>query len=187
VAYTVLDSEFAASTMLKHGPDVVACWMLLLATTDKLGESYMQPSAAASLLRITDDRALRAFEILQAPDSTSKNREMEGRRIVRQENGKWLVVSHGKYQARASRSWATERQKAYLRRKKAQDEMIAADVDASERLEAFRESSDERTGPGRVLADGSSGLPGFSHRAVNRNRRSAVRSSEPSREPGEDA
>ena len=143
MAYTVLDSEFAGSTMLKHGPDVVACWMLLLATTDKLGESYMQPSAAASLLRIDDERANRAFEILQAPDPGSKNREFEGRRIIRQENGKWLVVSHGKYQARASRSWATERQKAYLRRRKAQEDLIGAGVDAADRLESFREPGED--------------------------------------------
>lgn len=138
MAYTVLDSEFAASTMLKHGPDVVAIWMLLLATTDKLGESYMQPSAAASLLRISDERAIRAFEVLQAPDPGSKNVEMEGRRIVRQGNGKWLVVSHGKYQARASRSWATERQKAYLRRLKEQESLVADEGEAEERIDAFK-------------------------------------------------
>ena len=143
MAYTVLDSEFAASTMLKHGPDVVAIWMLLLATTDKLGESYMQPSAAASLLRISDDRALVAFEVLQSPDPASKNSEMEGRRIVRQGNGKWLVVSHGKYQARASRSWATERQKAYLRRVKAQEAMVSKESVSKERLESFRETGED--------------------------------------------
>jgi hypothetical protein len=138
MAYTVLDSEFAASTMLKHGPDVVAIWMLLLATTDKLGESYMQPSAAAGLLRISDERAVLAFEILQAPDPGSKNSEFEGRRLIRQGNGKWLVVSHGKYQARASRSWATERQKAYLRRLKDQEALVGAEADAQERTETMR-------------------------------------------------
>jgi len=143
MAYTVLDSEFAASTMLKHGPDVVACWMLLLATTDKLGESYMQPSAAASLLRIADERAQVAFQVLLTPDPDSKNPEFEGRRIIRQENGKWLVVSHGKYQARASRSWATERQKAYARRRKAQEAMVNAGADADERMESFREQDEQ--------------------------------------------
>ena len=143
MAYTVLDSEFAGSTMLRHGPDVVAIWMLLLATTDKLGESYMQPSAAASLLRIADERAQAAFQVLQATDADSKNREMEGRRIVRQPNGKWLGVSHGKYQARASRVWATERQKAYLRRVKEREAMVSLEMEGAERAEAFREPGED--------------------------------------------
>jgi hypothetical protein len=79
-----------------------------------------------------------AFEILQAPDPASKNSEWEGRRIVRQSNGKWLVVSHGKYQARASRAWATERQKAYLRRVKEQTDEVADEIAAQERVEAFK-------------------------------------------------
>lgn len=138
MAYTVLDSEFAASTMLKHGPDVVAIWMLLLATTDKLGESYMQPSAAASLLRIEDFRAKTAFEILLAPDPDSKNKEMEGRRILRQTNGKWLVVSHAKYQALASRSAAVERQKRYRKRKEDEQVHVENERDDKETVEAFR-------------------------------------------------
>lgn len=141
MAFTVLDSEFAGSTMLKHGPDVVAIWMLLLATTDKMGESYMQPSAAASLLRISDERSATAFEILKAPDPDSKNVEMEGRRIVRKENGKWLVVSHAKYQARASRASASERQKAYVKRLKAQEEIVRKDAEATARLDEFREDA----------------------------------------------
>jgi len=143
VAYTVLDSEFAGSTMLRHGPDVVAIWMLLLATTDKLGESYMQPTAAASLLRISDERALAAFDVLKEPDPASKNSDMEGRRIVRQSNGKWLVVSHGKYQARAARSWATERQKAYARRQKAQEAMVKQEAEDQERIDEFRGQGEE--------------------------------------------
>ncbi len=113
MSYTPLDRGILTSTLLKEGPDVVAVWTLILASTDKLGESEMQPSAAASLLRISDERAKAAYNILSAPDPDSKNGDCEGRRIVRLESGKWRVVSHAKYQRLASRAAATERQRRY--------------------------------------------------------------------------
>jgi hypothetical protein len=113
MSYTPLDRSILTSTLLKEGPDVVAVWTLILATTDKLGESDMQPSAAASLLRISDERAKAAYTLLSAPDPDSKNGDCEGRRIVRLESGRYRVVSHAKYQQLASKAGAAERQARY--------------------------------------------------------------------------
>jgi hypothetical protein len=121
MSYTPLDRGLLTSTLLKEGPDVVAVWALILASADKLGESDMQPSAAASLLRIPDDRAEKAFEVLASPDHRSKNKEFEGRRILRQEDGKWLIASHSKYQALASRDNANKRQARYEANRKARE------------------------------------------------------------------
>jgi hypothetical protein len=118
MSYTPLDRGLLTSTLLKEGPDVVAVWALILASTDKLGESDMQPSVAASLLRISDERARTAFALLSEPDPDSKNKEHDGRRILPRENGKWLVVSHAKYQYLASRAAATERNRRYEARLK---------------------------------------------------------------------
>jgi len=131
-SYTPLHCGLLTSTLLKEGPDVVAVWTLILASTDKLGESDMQPSAAASLLRISDERAKAAFALLSEPDPESKNRDHEGRRILRQENGKWLVVSHEKYQRLASRAAATERNRRYearLKEREAKAEATAETCD----------------------------------------------------------
>lgn len=116
MSYTPLDGDLLTSTLLREGPDVVACWALLLASADKLGESGMQPSIAASLLRIADERAEAAFAVLTAPDPTSRNKEYEGRRILPREDGSWFIVSHQKYQWRTSRARATERQRRYAAR-----------------------------------------------------------------------
>jgi len=118
VSYTPLDSAFLTSTLLREGPDVVAVWMLVLASADKLGESSMQPSIAASLLRIDDERAEAAFARLSAPDPRSRNKECEGRRIVPRDDGRWFVVSHQRYQWLASRAAATNRQRRYEERRK---------------------------------------------------------------------
>jgi hypothetical protein len=130
VSYTPLDHGLLTSTLLKQGPDVVAVWALILASTDKLGESDMQPSIAASLLRISDERAEEAFALLSAPDPQSKNKEREGRRILPCEDGKWQVVSHAKYQRLASRAGATERQRRYEARLKERETKAEAAADA---------------------------------------------------------
>lgn len=130
MSYTPLDSGLLTSTLLKEGPIVVAIWALILASADKLGESDMQPAAAASLLRIPDEAAKTAYAILSAPDPDSKNGEREGRRIVRLESGKWLIVSHAKYQTLASRAGAAARQRRYEARRKAREAEAKAAEDA---------------------------------------------------------
>jgi hypothetical protein len=121
MSYTPLDSDFLTSTMLKEGPDVVAIWTLLLASTDKVGESSMQPAAAASLLRISDERAEAAFAVLAAPDPKSRNKEHQGKRILPVEGGKWFIVSAQKYQWLASRAAATIRQRKYDANKRSRE------------------------------------------------------------------
>lgn len=118
MSYTPLDRGLLTSTLLKEGPVVVAVWALILASTDKFGESDMQPSTAASLLRIPDADARSAYAVLSAPDPDSKNGEHGGRRILRIANGNWLVVSHAKYQRLASKAGAAERQARYEARLK---------------------------------------------------------------------
>lgn len=125
MSYTPLDRSFLTSTLLKEGPVVVACWTLLLAAADKLGESDMQPSAAASLLRIPDEQAEQAFEILAAPDPKSRNDEYDGRRIVKMDNGHWQVVSFGKYQALASKAMSISRARKYEQNKRARDNKLS--------------------------------------------------------------
>jgi hypothetical protein len=118
VGFTPLDTGILTSTLLKEGPDVVACWALLLSSADKVGESSMSSSTAASLLRISDERAEAAFDVLASPDPKSRNKEHDGRRILPLDGGKWFIVSHAKYQWLASRAAATERQRKYEARQR---------------------------------------------------------------------
>jgi len=115
--WTPLDDGMLTSTVLQKGPTVVAVWTLILASCDRYGVSKLQPSAVAGLMRISDDEAELAFEILASPDAKSRNRSEEGRRIVKTEEGYWRVVSHSKYRRLASRAAAVERQQRYQDRR----------------------------------------------------------------------
>ena len=120
MAWNPLDSDLLSSSILINGPDVVALWTLLLASADKHGESYITVPFVASALQISKERVKAAFEILQAPDLDSRNKELEGRRIVKtdDETG-WLIVSHAKYQDKISADRAAMRAAAYRERKRA--------------------------------------------------------------------
>lgn len=119
MAFTPLDHNFLFSTIVSEGPDVVATWVLLLASKDKFHESELQAPAVAKLLGIPVERADAAFEILSSPDLRSRNREYEGRRIIRQPSGTWLIVTGDKYQERASRAAAEARKTKYEKNKAA--------------------------------------------------------------------
>lgn len=119
MTWNPLDDSLLTSSLLAEGPDVVATWSLFICSADRYGETQLTVPFVASLLRISDDRAQHAFDVLAAPDARSRNKEHEGRRIVPLEDGGWLVVSHAKYREKASRMAAAERQARYLERMKA--------------------------------------------------------------------
>jgi hypothetical protein len=118
MAWNPLDESFLSSSILAEGPDVVAAWALLIASADRMGESHLTVPFVASVLRISDERAEKAFAVLAAPDKRSRNKDQDGRRIIPVEGG-WLLVSHAKYKEKASRMKAAERQERYLTRMKA--------------------------------------------------------------------
>lgn len=122
MTYSPLDADLLTSTVLKEGPDVVAVWVLLLASMDKLHETRLTPASAASLLRISDERSEAAFAVLASPDPKSRNQEHGGRRIIAGRDGAWMLVSGEKYARRASRAAASERQRRYLDRKTKRDQ-----------------------------------------------------------------
>jgi hypothetical protein len=119
MAFTPLDSNFIFSTIVSEGPDVVATWVLLLASKDKFHESELQAPAVAKLLGIPVERADAAFQCLSSPDARSRHREYDGRRIMRQPSGTWLIVTGDKYQERASRAAAEARKTKYERNRAA--------------------------------------------------------------------
>jgi hypothetical protein len=129
--YVPLDSSFLRSTVLEHGPVVVACWTLVLASADKLGETDINPTTLAGLLRISKAEAKDAWEVLTSPDPDSHNREFEGRRLISIGDGKWKLTSYDKYQAKASRATATARQARYAERVKNRERLSRGQQDTA--------------------------------------------------------
>ncbi len=118
MAWNPLDDSLLSSSVLAGGPDVVAVLALLIASADRFGESRITVPYVAGALRMSEERVAAAFDFLSSPDPWSRNKDAEGRRIARTEDGSWRLVSHQKYRERASKAKAAERQAEYMARKK---------------------------------------------------------------------
>ena len=121
MSYVAVDRDIWTSTVLKEGPTVVATWLLLMADADRLGITRATPTAIASVLRVPDEVVEEAFDTLLAPDKRSRNKEELGARMVDLGDGRYELVSFGKYKDRATKAGAARRQREYEERKKLRD------------------------------------------------------------------
>lgn len=119
LSYVAVDNDIWTSTVLKQGPVVVSTWLLLMASADRYGITRATPSSVASVLRIKDEDAEKAFKVLLSPDTRSRNKESKGARMTEMDDGAFLLVSFAKYKKKASKQAAARRQKEYEDRVKA--------------------------------------------------------------------
>ena len=98
MSFTLLDAGSVYSTVFRQGPMVWAVWCAILAQKDADGVTPMTPEFLAAQWRMDDGGSIqKAWDVLAAPDPSSKNKEHEGRRIIPTPDGRWFVVSHEKY------------------------------------------------------------------------------------------
>jgi hypothetical protein len=98
-----LDSRITRSSLWRE-PEYVRCvWIAILANKDENGyveATYEWLRGESNLTEDDDGRKFAtALECLESPDPISKNKEFEGKRIIRVDGG-WLVTGHEKYRLR---------------------------------------------------------------------------------------
>jgi hypothetical protein len=113
-----LHASLVTSSLLSQGTDATAVWALFISTADRMGESDLTVPCVAALFKISEDRAQAAFDILASPDPRSRNKKSEGRRIIQQPDGRWLLVTHEESRKRASKEAAAVRQRDWRDRNK---------------------------------------------------------------------
>lgn len=118
MSYVAVDRDIWTSTVLKEGPTVVAAWLLLMADADRHGITRATPTSIASVLRVSDEEVEEAFATLMAPDKRSRNKDERGARMIDLGDGRYELVSFGKYKDRATKAGAARRQREYEERKK---------------------------------------------------------------------
>jgi hypothetical protein len=107
----IFSSTFGGS-MFGSGPDVFAVWGYVIANTvDSRVE--LNPRVLAATIGTTVAKIDEAIEFLCRPDPESRNTEHEGRRLVREGQYQFLVVSHKIYRSMKDE----EERRAYNARK----------------------------------------------------------------------
>jgi hypothetical protein len=111
----VFASMFEGS-MLGAGPDVFAVWTFALTKTVK-GSVELNPPLVAAMIGMPVDRVLTAITFLEQPDPFSRNPDEGGRRLIRDGQFQYRVVSHSKY----SKIRNEDERKEYNREAKARE------------------------------------------------------------------
>lgn len=82
--------------MFGAGPDVFAVWAYVIANAQD-SRVELHPRVLAATIGTTPQKIEDAIEFLCSPDPESRNPEHEGRRLVRDGQFQFLVVSHSIY------------------------------------------------------------------------------------------
>jgi hypothetical protein len=77
-------------------------WITLLALADKNGEVQGSIPGIARLAGVSVEDCRKAFDCLLGPDTDSRTKTLDGRRVVAIDGG-WELVNHSKYRALASK------------------------------------------------------------------------------------
>ncbi len=148
-------SAFTGS-MFGAGPDVFAVWGYVIAHTVN-SQVELNPRPIAAAIGMSEERVSAAIELLCAPDTRSRNKDHEGRRLIREGEYAYFVPSHERY--RAIRDENDRRE--YNRTKKAEGRArgvntrvkesirvssVSAQAEADTEAEADTKEDDERGG-----------------------------------------
>lgn len=99
--YTKLFSLILASTIWREDDKTRIVWITLLALANKNGIAETSIPGLADFARVTIKDCEAALEKLRSPDSYSRTKEHDGRRIQDVDGG-FFLINHGKYRAMMS-------------------------------------------------------------------------------------
>lgn len=99
--YTKLFNSILASTIWRQDNATRIVWITLLAMSNRDGVAEGSVPGLADFARVSVRDARRALANLMAPDTDSRSKECEGRRIEEIDGG-WRIINHAKYRAKMS-------------------------------------------------------------------------------------
>jgi uncharacterized phage protein (TIGR02220 family) len=99
--YTKLFNSILASTIWREDDKTRIVWITLLAMSDKNGICETSIPSLADIARVTLPDCEAALDKLKAPDSYSRTKEHQGRRIEECDGG-FRLLNHAKYRAKMS-------------------------------------------------------------------------------------
>jgi hypothetical protein len=108
--YTKLFSSITESTVWEEPYSTRITWVTMLAMADARGDVYSSVPGLARRANVTRQEVEAALASFLAPDSDSRTKEHEGRRIE-PINGGWNLINHAKYAAIRD----AEERRAYMR------------------------------------------------------------------------
>jgi hypothetical protein len=113
--YTKLFGSIVASTIWREDDKTRIVWVTMLAMANKHGDVESSIPGLSDLARVSITDVEKALKTLSEPDSYSRTKDYEGRRISEIEGG-WHILNHAKYREKMSK----DERRNYLARKQAE-------------------------------------------------------------------
>ena len=106
--YTKLFSSILASTVWREDNDTRIVWITMLAMADKSGLVEASIPGLADFARVPTEACQKALAKLSSPDTWSRSKEHDGRRIAEVDGG-WQILNHGAYRDKLGQDERRER------------------------------------------------------------------------------
>ncbi len=113
--FTKLFNSILDSTIWQEPLETKVVWITMLAMVDRNGEVHASIPGLAKRAGVTIPQCNAALSCLESPDEYSRTKDHQGRRI-REIDGGWELLNHGKYRALLS----AEERREYNKRKQAE-------------------------------------------------------------------
>ncbi len=117
LTFTKLFSSITESTIWFEPHATRLVWITMLAMADRNGLVFASVPGLAHRARVTEEDCETALERLSSPDTKSRTKLHEGRRIAEVDGG-WELLNHGKYRAVQDVEAIRESKREHMRRKR---------------------------------------------------------------------
>lgn len=121
--YSKLDCGIIHSSVWQEPHDVRVAWITMLGLTDYYGHVRAAIPALANINGVTVQRMEEILEIFMSPDPYSRTPDNEGRRLMRAENGDWVVLNYPKYRDGLKQPDRTSAERKARQREREREEM----------------------------------------------------------------
>ena len=116
--FTKLFSSIIDSTIWRESKETKIVWITMLAKADAKGVVESSLPGLADNARVTLEECIKSLEVLSSPDEYSRTKANGGRRI-REVEGGWEVLNHGKYRDKLNKEDRKEYQRVWQQNNRA--------------------------------------------------------------------
>lgn len=153
MGYTKLFSEIVASTIWQEPLHVKVVWITMLAMKDDRHEVRASIPGLAKLSGVSLEQCEEAIRCLVSPDTYSRSKEFEGRRIEEVDGG-FLILNGEKFRKIRNeedrKTYKAEWQKKYRRRRKEDNSLTRVDNSVDKNVDKRSQSGPNRTEQNRT-------------------------------------
>lgn len=123
VTFTKLFTSITESTVWFEPDSTRLVWITMLAMADRKGRVFASVPGLAHRARVTEEQCEAALKCFLSPDTKSRTKDHEGRRIEEIDGG-WVLLNHEKYRSIRDEEVIKESKRVYAKKMRAKEKEV---------------------------------------------------------------